>query len=89
MSFSPQRGYTDADATGGKRDARWNASAQLMEQEPGPRGSPQWPQAPAVSTGRAVPPVRAANTDERRSSSVLVHDGHWSVSLPRTSSSKL
>jgi len=63
-------------------------SHQLMEQEPGPRGSPQWPQAAGVSDVRAVPLVRAANTDERRSISVLVHDGHWSVSLPRTSSSK-
>jgi len=64
-------------AAGGKPVARVGTrQLQLMEQEPGPRGSPQWPQAPGASDWRAGPLVRAANTDERRSSSVLVHDGH-------------
>src|SRR6266513_6358478 len=52
-------------------------SAQLIEQEPGPRGSPQLPQGPTVGPGSNPRcPLPRLNTDSCFSSVVLLHEGH-------------
>jgi len=60
-----------------------------MEQEPGPRGSPQDPQAPRGTCVAPVagPELRAANTDCRFSSDVPWQEGHSGVAAPRVSHS--
>jgi hypothetical protein len=63
---------------------------QFIEQDPGPRGSPQDPQAPpsGICVGpAAVADVLAANTDWRFSKSVPWQDGHSGVAAPRVSHS--
>lgn len=69
-------------------------SVQLIEQAPGPRGSPQVPQGPGAPMRIEGPPplvplVCAANTDSRFSSAVAWQAGHSGVSFPRTSVSNV
>jgi hypothetical protein len=65
-------------------------SGQFLEQAPGPRGSPQAPQA-AMGMASAADPspfTPAANTDSCFSRDVLLHEGHSTVVDARTSVSK-
>jgi len=57
-----------------------------MEQAPGPRGSPQVPQAPRPSAlpGPRELPVTAENVERSFSSFALRHEGHWGRSRPKT-----
>jgi len=54
---------------------------QFIEQDPGPRGSPQDPQGPIDSFADIVEPPFAptAKADRRLRSSSLSHDGHDGV----------
>lgn len=67
-----------------------DAEGQFIEQEPGPRGSPQWPQPPLIGTSDtddAPPALRAANTDWRFWSFGLSQDGHMGAWPLRTRAS--
>jgi hypothetical protein len=59
----------------------------LIEQDPGPRGSPQVPHAAGASAARALD-VDTANVDNRRSRSALLQDGHAGSVEPYTIFSK-
>jgi hypothetical protein len=59
-------------------DADARNTRQFMEQEPGPRGSPHVPQAPAGAAANAEGAGAfelTANTDSCFSSSALAHEG--------------
>jgi hypothetical protein len=59
-----------------------------MEQEPGPRGSPQLPQGPAEGAGLADPFLAdTANTESCAARFLLWHFGHSAFRLPITSAS--
>jgi len=47
-----------------------------MEQDPGPRGSPQLPQGPAARLGAGAPGADTAKTDSLGKSFLLAHFGH-------------
>ncbi len=53
-----------------------------MEQEPGPRGSPQLPQGLAARRGAAAPGADTANTDSLGASFLLAHFGHTAFCEP-------
>jgi hypothetical protein len=64
------------------------------EQEPGPRGSPQLPQAPPDSEEKSDAPEKdddpfpaTAKTDSFGVSFLLWHFGHCALSLPKTKAS--
>ena len=60
-----------------------------MEQEPGPRGSPQLPQAPDGAMGAAeLPLVCTANTDSKEAKFLPWHFGQLASFLPKTRASK-
>ena len=50
-------------------------SVQSIEQEPGPRGSPQVPHGPGVDVARDADDA-TANVESNRSSSMLLQLGH-------------
>ena len=53
-----------------------------MEQEPGPRGSPQLPQDPAARRGAAAPGADTENTDSLGASFLLSHLGQAAFCEP-------
>jgi hypothetical protein len=55
---------------------------KLIEQAPGPRGSPQVPHAPGAASLIFPDAVETANVDNRRSKSALSHDGQCASFLP-------
>lgn len=59
------------------------------EQAPGPRGSPQDPQAPDDGDGwlASEPLLETANVESWGASFLLLHFGHCAVSLPYTNAS--
>src|SRR5437762_1580399 len=59
-----------------------------MEQAPGPRGSPQVPQDPAVRGGDPAPLPPTANTESWRARSSLRQEGHVGAVEPLTRLSK-
>ena len=59
-----------------------------MEQEPGPRGSPQLPQAPDAMGAAELPLACTANTDSKDAKFLLRHFGQLAFSLPNTRASK-
>jgi hypothetical protein len=59
-----------------------------MEQEPGPRGSPQLPQAPVDIGVAEVPLACTANTDSWDARFLLWHFGQLAFSFPSTRTSK-
>jgi hypothetical protein len=59
-----------------------------MEQEPGPRGSPQLPQAPEDIAVADEPLAWTANTDIREASFLPWHFGQLAFSFPITKASK-
>lgn len=60
-----------------------------MEQEPGPRGSPQLPQAPdGMGVADDEPLVWTANTDNRDAKSLPPHIGQEDFCFPSTMASK-
>jgi hypothetical protein len=62
---------------------------QLIEQAPGPRGSPQDPQPPErASDGPADPPLPTAKTESSFCSFGLRHSGQRGLASPSTNSSK-
>lgn len=58
-----------------------------MEQEPGPRGSPQLPQGPAARRGAGAPGADIANTDSLGASFLPAHLGQAAFCEPKTSAS--
>jgi hypothetical protein len=61
---------------------RLSQSMSGMEQAPGPRGSPQLPQAPALGDALAEPFVDIAKTESCCASFLLWHLGHFASWLP-------
>jgi hypothetical protein len=53
-----------------------------MEQAPGPRGSPQDPQAPEAGADEELPLAATAKTESWGSSFLVWHLGHSAFSLP-------
>lgn len=61
--------------------------SQFIEQEPGPRGSPQLPQGPTEGAVLDDSFDRAANTESCGANFLLRHFGHSAFWLPMTSTS--
>ena len=53
-----------------------------MEQEPGPRGSPQLPQPPLGARAAVDPGAETANVDSLEASFLLAHLGHSAFCEP-------
>ena len=68
--------------TRGQNTATVACADQFIEQDPGPRGSPQVPQAPIFGSGYFIGelcPTRVAKADSFRSSVVAWQAGHSGV----------
>ena len=59
-----------------------------MEQEPGPRGSPQDPQAPEGTLELDAAFAETAKTESCGASFLLLHLGQEAFSFPKTKASK-
>jgi hypothetical protein len=89
----PQPEYWSVSATVlnqqvGSGGFRRNQSKSGMEQEPGPRGSPQLPQAPDDMGVAEEPLACTANTDSCEARFLPRHFGQMAFSFPITRASK-
>ncbi len=79
--YSPHSCRGQAPAGEHSREEERREKRQFVEQEPGPRGSPQLPQDPGDASEAAAPfPLLTAKTESCFSSFTLSHDGHRGVS---------